>query len=206
MSKILTLDQQRDLAAEFGFKLPQTLSVISVESRGSGFISDGIRPKILYERHYFHRLTGGVHSKKHPEISNPKTFKSGNLIPRENRYLGGTAEWDRLARAIELDREAALQSCSWGIGQVMGSHYKALGYSKIQDFVNDAYESEAKQARHMLLYLSLDKRMVAVMKKENPTLEDFCTLAKLYNGPNYEQGGYHTKLFAYFNSYKEKYA
>jgi hypothetical protein len=33
-------------------------AVLAVESLGSGFLADG-RPKILFERHWFHRLTGG---------------------------------------------------------------------------------------------------------------------------------------------------
>lgn len=196
MSKQLTFEQQKELAREFDFRLPQTLAVIAVESRGEGFIPNDPdnRPKILYERHIFHRLTEGIFSKEHPELSNRKTFGRDKKLPREERYLGGTAEWERLARAIKLNRSAALQSCSWGIGQVMGMHFNRLGYNRVQDFVNDAYESEAKQAMHMLRYLSLDKRMVEVMKKENCTLDDFRVLARLYNGPNFETDGYHIKL------------
>ena len=44
-------------------------AVAEVESSGSGFLSNG-KPKILFERHYFHRLTGGKFSAKNPDISN----------------------------------------------------------------------------------------------------------------------------------------
>src|SRR6476619_7249178 len=46
-------------------------AVLQVETAGSGFMADG-RPKILFERHVFHRLTGGQYDLVSPSVSNPK--------------------------------------------------------------------------------------------------------------------------------------
>ncbi|MBD8655693.1 DUF3380 domain-containing protein [Oxalobacteraceae sp. CFBP 13730] len=88
-------------------------SLLTVETRGFGFLPDW-RPKILFERHIFHKRTGGRFGAGHPNISSPAG----------KRYLGDAAEYDRLAQAIELDRDAALESALWALGQVMGFNAK----------------------------------------------------------------------------------
>jgi hypothetical protein len=51
---------------------PETLwAVIRVETRGWGFLADR-RPQILFERHVFHRLTGGRFKATAPTISSRK--------------------------------------------------------------------------------------------------------------------------------------
>src|SRR5690606_3307933 len=103
-----------------GCEVAAVKAVAEVESAGGGFQSDG-QPKILFERHYFHRLTNGKYSKTHPDISNPS---AGGY---------GSNQHGRLAKAAKLDREAALQSASWGKFQIMGSHWKSLGYTSLQE-------------------------------------------------------------------------
>lgn len=56
---------------ELGCEVAAIKAVAEVESAGSGFLSDG-QPKILFERHYFSRLTGGKFDKSYPDISYPK--------------------------------------------------------------------------------------------------------------------------------------
>src|SRR5215510_12708813 len=78
-------------------------TLLTVETSGFGFLADR-RPKILYERHIFHQRTNGRYSATSPDIS---SSVSGG-------YGRGTTEYGRLARAIKLDRRAALESASWG--------------------------------------------------------------------------------------------
>ncbi|NJM92326.1 MAG: N-acetylmuramidase family protein [Rhodospirillaceae bacterium] len=68
------------------------------------------RPKILFERHIFHQRTNGKFDATHPDISHPKWGEYGKA----------SAQYDRLGRAMALDRQAALESASWGLPQVMG--------------------------------------------------------------------------------------
>lgn len=79
-------------------------SLMTVETRGFGFLPDR-RPKILFERHIFHKRTGGRFRTGHPNIRSPAG----------KGYLGDAAEYDRLAQAIELDRDAAVESASSGV-------------------------------------------------------------------------------------------
>src|SRR2546423_7981145 len=89
-------------------------AVMHVESSGAGYLADR-RPKILFERHKFHQATGGRFDASNPEISNRA---AGGYGP------GGAHQYVRLAEAIGCDREAALASASWGLGQVLGSNFR----------------------------------------------------------------------------------
>jgi hypothetical protein len=64
------------------------------------------------------------------------------------------ARWRLLEEAMAIDRAAALQSVSWGIGQVMGSHWKALGYDSVEALVAEARDRcFGGQVRLMLRFL-----------------------------------------------------
>src|SRR5262245_49831191 len=101
---------EREISAEAWRALAQTLeveeatlrAVAAVESSGSGFLAPPSElPKVLFEGHAFHRLTGGRFDADHPTLSYPKWTKQF--------YAGtGTGEWKRLNAACELDRPAAL--------------------------------------------------------------------------------------------------
>src|SRR3954463_1938556 len=103
-----------------GVEAPDIWAVLAVETKGCGFLADR-RPLILFERHVFHRRTGGAFDASHPGISS--TAPGG--------YLGGSREYLRLDEAIALDRSAALNSASWGIGQVMGFNARIAGFDSV---------------------------------------------------------------------------
>jgi len=158
--------------------------VIDVESRG-GFLPDK-RPKILFERHYFSRLTKGKFDAAHPDISNPKWGGYG---------AGGANQYDRLGRAIALNRDAALQSASWGLFQIMGYHWKTLGYPTLQAFINAMYYSEGDQLDAFVRFVKANPKLHEALKRQ-----DWRAFSLLYNGPEYERNSYHTKLEAAFKS------
>ena len=72
-------------------------ALLTVETQGCGYLSDR-RPIILFERHVFHRQTGGAHDGSNPASSNP--------VP--GGYQGGAAEYGRLQEAMGLNEHAAL--------------------------------------------------------------------------------------------------
>jgi hypothetical protein len=153
-------------------------AVIDVESRG-GFLADG-RPKILFERHYFSRLTGHRFDGAHPDISNPKW----------GGYKGGAAEYDRLGRAVNLDREAALRSASWGAFQIMGDNCKACGFATGEDFVKAMVSGEPAQLDAFVSFVKkngLDDELIRC---------DWAGFARGYNGPAYKANKYDEKLKA----------
>ena len=118
-------------------------AVIHVESAGAGFLDDR-RPKILFERHLFHRATGGRFDTSHPDISNPRSGGYG---------LGGAHQYIRLEEALTLDRNAALSSSSWGLGQVLGSNFVIAGFDNVDDMVTNMARSERQQLLAMFNFI-----------------------------------------------------
>lgn len=167
-------------AKKLGCAVAAVRAVIDVESRG-GFLPDG-RPKILFERHYFSRLTKGVHDSKHPDISNRQW----------GGYKGGAAEYDRLHRAIALNRDAALRSASWGAFQIMGDNCKIAGCTsnKVEEFVASMVAGEPEQLDAFVSFVTnnhLDDELRRL---------DWVGFARGYNGLGYKKNKYDEKLAA----------
>lgn len=174
---MLTDEDFNRAAALLGCPALRIKAVTAVESRGKGF-DDLHQPIILFERHWFRKFTDGDYD-NHPDISNSKP---GGYTQDEHA---------RLAKAVKLNRAAALKSCSWGLFQIMGFNFEACGYTNLQDFVNDMYESESKQLDAFVEFIAHDARLRAAIKSG-----DAAAFAKAYNGPNYAINKYDQKLIA----------
>jgi hypothetical protein len=151
-------------------------TVLGVETSGCGFLPDR-RPEILYERHIFHQLTGG-------------RFDDGNLSdPTRGGYgAGGAHQYERLTAAISLDREAALKSTSWGLGQVLGNNFNAVGFLDVEQMVQAMSDSEDAQlaaVRAFILRNHLDRALKT---------HDWASFARGYNGPAFATNHYDVRL------------
>lgn len=159
-------------------------AVLTVETRGCGFLPDR-RPLILFERHYFSRLTKKKYDAKAPDISHPKW----------GGYQGGASEYDRLDRALKLDRPAALRSASWGLGQVMGDNFKAAGFSDVEAMVTAFVKSENAQLQGMAHFIG------AIGADRHLRAHNWPAFAAAYNGPAYAQNSYDERLRAAHQKY-----
>ena len=186
MSNKSTTDTQiRVQALALGIEPAALKAVLEVETRGSGFNSDGT-PIILYERYKFYSGLQAINwitkSKewyaKYPDLCNPKP----------GGYGKESEQHPKLKRAAELNRDVALESCSWGLGQVMGYHWKSLGYESLQAFVNAMYKDEASQLDAVCRFINKNGLIGALKRK------DWASFAKGYNGKNYAINKYDTTL------------
>jgi hypothetical protein len=109
-------------------------SVLSVETAGCGFLADR-RPTILFERHIFSNRTGRRFDAAHPGISGP----AGGYGPP------GAHQYERLEGAIACDRRAALESTSWGLGQIMGFNAGLAGFGVAEEMVSQMMHGENEQ-------------------------------------------------------------
>lgn len=167
------------------------MAVVDVESGGVAFWNiDGTdHPVIRFEGHYFYaRLKGdklnkaikeGLASKKAGGVANP---------------LQGAARYELLGRAELLDKEAAYESTSWGLGQVMGANYSDLGYEDVFDLVSHAQTLDG-QVDMIIRFLKVHN-LITVLQKKNWT-----KFASGYNGANYKANKYNTKLAAAYKKY-----
>lgn len=171
-----------DAAQELEVELAAIKAVVDVESNGEAFLPDG-RPKILFEAHHFSRLTKHKYDATHPRISSRKWNRK--------LYQGGTKEHFRLEEAVKLDRQAALQSASWGMFQIMGFNFAACGFQTVQKFVNAIYKGEDEQFKAFCTFLLNNPRMLRALQRKK-----WDQFADAYNGPGYKLNRYDTKLEA----------
>jgi len=161
------------------------LAITQVESNGVIFANvDGRQePLIRLEGHiYYRRLSGAARDRAVAAgLAHPKAGRVKN--PRSQK-----ARWDLLHRAMAIDAQAALESCSYGVGQVMGFHWAALGYASVQAFVAKAREGLAGQVELMLRFIRvnhLDDELEA---------GQWAAFARGYNGPAYRTNRYDVKM------------
>ena len=169
--------------SDLGVHAPEIWTVLAVETSGCGFLADR-RPQILYERHIFHRLTKGRYDDG--DISDPKP---GGYGPR------GAQQYDRLAKAIVKDRNSALQSASWGIGQIMGENYQLAGFPDVEQMVEAMSHSEDDQLAAMGAFLINSNLHISLQ------VHDWASFAHGYNGPNYIVNRYDVRLSSEFQKY-----
>ncbi len=211
----LSDSQLRAIAEKYGIEFAALKAVVTVEAAGTGFI-DG-KPKILFEPHVFYKRLGEA---GYVSLRQKMQAVAPSLIyPKWRTYPYGKTheQHDRLERAIKavntalpsldpnnpddkkiLDdvRAAALESCSWGMGQVMGHHWRALGYDSLQSFVNAMYRDEASQVDAMMRFI-VKNGLARHLKSKNWT-----AFAQGYNGVGYAKNNYHHKLAAAYRNYQ----
>jgi len=157
-------------------------AVADVESGGSGFLATTpARPTVLFEGHYFHRLTGGRFGGSHPTLS----YRTWT---RRHYARTGAGEWARLEQAIALDRAAALQSTSWGAFQIMGANYAQAGFADVEAFAAAHAAGAESQLECFTRFISRNWYLVPLRAK------DWARFAERYNGPAYARNRYDHKL------------
>ena len=193
MSQKLTAEQIKTIAKENNIPYAALRAVIEVEAKGDGFNSDGT-PVILFERHIFRRrlIANGKESlavrltKERPDLCYTSMGAYGKY----------SAQHDRMAEASKYDRTSALESASWGLFQIMGFHWKSLGFPTLQSFINTMYRDEMGQLDAGIRFIKMNKLDVHLRN------ENWAAFAKGYNGAAYKVNKYDEKLAAAYNKFK----
>ena len=182
-----TLHVIERVARDRGIEPAALKAVAEVESGGRAFAMIGGRkePLIRFEGHYFDRLVA--------DGKRAAARKAGLASPRAGAIANPRRQADRwrlLGRAARIDRDAALQSVSWGIGQVMGAHWKRLGYDSPAALARQARSGVEGQVRLMLRFIDVN-RLTALLHAR-----DWAGFARRYNGPAYARNRYDVRLAA----------
>lgn len=173
------------IASKIGCGEDELHAVLDVETSGGGFDKLG-RPKMLFEPHVFWRELG----------AGPKRDKAAAQGLAYQKW--GTAKYPptsypRLMQAIELDKNAALNSASWGLGQIMGFNCKSAGYRTAEAMVEAFLGDEETHLEAMVQFI------ISEGLDDELRRHDWRGFARGYNGAGYAKNGYHTKLErAYF--------
>lgn len=174
-------------AKNLGVSVAAIKAVLDVEAPRGGFQTDN-QVSILFERHKFSAYTGGRFDRAHPEISNPV---AGGYGPY-------SAQHGKLARAVALDRTAALEATSWGKPQILGRNWAEAGAKSLQDFINRMHESEGAQLDLFVNFIKASRPRWNALKAL-----DWAEFARRYNGSAYKRNQYDTKLAAAFRKHAQ---
>lgn len=159
-------------AADLGVEERAIRAVAAVESSGRGFwtIDGEVKPVIRLEAHWFGKLTGYAYNDSNPGIScRAWTPALAARSPAE--------AWQQFEEAAALNRDAAIQACSWGAFQIMGFHCRALGYAG-PEAMFEAMATEQGQLDAFVRFLKIDRVLTDALHRQ-----DWHSFAAHYNGP-----------------------
>jgi hypothetical protein len=173
------------IAKQQGLEIAVLNAFIEVEGTPQGGFSNDKRPRVLFERTVFHRLTQGKYSQSDPDISNAG---AGGYGPLSSQYA-------RLQRAFRLDRNAALQAASWGLFGVLGLQYQTAGFDTVDAFARAMTIGEADQITASIETMARSGSLNLLRRK------DWEGFARRYNGPLASQNAYPAKLAAAYDKH-----
>ena len=181
------------VAIKYNLELAVIKAIISVESNGKS-IQNGI-PTMLFEGHIFwqqlkiHKISPYNYIKGNENILYQKWTK---------KYYTGSnnGEYNRLLKAININEEAAYESASYGLFQIMGYNYKICGYDSAKQFFRDLSVNEDNHLKAFIKFIEYNK-IIPYLQTKN-----WRKIAYLYNGPSYVQNNYHIKLQQAYEKYK----
>ena len=149
-------------------------SITKHESRQQPFDTSH-RPLIRYESANFYRYLGDLGLK---DFRTWVMNNQVNNIVTTELIINGTCDQSNDTKYIKLNeaytiadrynkenpgkltqsqidsvKTAAIRATSWGVGQILGDGYKAMGYTNIIDFVKDMYKSEKSQIDIMIKFI-----------------------------------------------------
>lgn len=167
---------------------PLVLRAIGTVEAGpeGAFLDDGA-PVILFERHVFSELTGRLwDGTRAPAMPDRYAVISARSRGGYGPY---SAQHTKLDYAINLNREAALKACSWGLFQILGRNHAQAGYPDLQRFITAMYRSVDDHLRALVMYIRHDSRLVDAIRSK-----DWQRFAAIYNGPAFKDNRYDEKM------------
>jgi len=170
------------LSKEFGISISKVKAIDSVESNGEGFDPKTGKIKIQFEPHYFKRISRFV-----------------NGLWSLNKVDVQSKEWLAFNDAFAKNPIAAMESTSIGRMQVMGEHWKRLGFLSVHQMWDFAKISERNQLWLGLKFMTTHPALYKDIRNKN-----FKGIAYRYNGVNYWIKGYHIKIEKAYNLFKKQ--
>ena len=153
------------LAKASGRDAAALLAFIEVETGGEGFDPRTGKILIQFEPAWFR--------KKEPYA--PSGAWSLNKVEVQSK------EWTAFNEAFRINPNAAMESTSIGVGQIMGFHYKRLGYSSVGAMWDDAKSGLNGQFKQLLKFIDTDSRLSQALAAKN-----WHVVASIYNGAGYK--------------------
>jgi hypothetical protein len=164
-----------------GTKLDPVLleAFIAVESGGKGFDTKTGKLIIQFE---------------------PIPFFNRTQMLIDNKVDVQSKEWDAFNRAFAQNRNAAMESTSIGLPQIMGFHWKRLGYSSVGAMWDEFKAGLVNQICALIKFIETDKLLLKAFNEK-----DWHKMAYFYNGAGYAEQAHRLGIKPYNEQLKAAY-
>jgi hypothetical protein len=174
----------KNTAAEFKIESAAIASFIEVETGGLGFDKTTGKIIIQFEPVWY---------KKKAQFA-PSGLWSVNKVDVQSN------EWKAFNDAFSKDKEAAMESTSIGLGQIMGFHWKRLGYKSVGEMWDDAKKGIDRQIYQICKFIATDVKLQSALLSH-----DWDGVATIYNGSGYKALAKKYKRLPYDQSFANAY-
>ena len=154
----------KKLSLQFGIEAASLASFIMTETGGKGFDDKTGKILIQFEPKWF---------KKHVPYA-PSGLWSVNKVDVQSK------EWIAFNDAFAKNADGAMLSTSIGLGQIMGFHFKRLGFKSVGEMWDHAKKSLENQVWQICQFIQTDRDL-----KQAIIFKDWHKIAKIYNGSGY---------------------
>lgn len=157
---MIKLDKVKLLLEKAGSSIEPAmlLAFIQVESGNKAFETNG-KLVIQFEPYHFRKRTGKI---------------INNIVDVQSK------EWIAFNEAFAINKEAAMESTSIGLPQIMGFHWKRLGYDSVGAMWDDFKKGEDQQVLALIKFIETD-----VFLKRAMINKDYNAIANIYNGADW---------------------
>jgi N-acetylmuramidase len=174
--------------------LAALLAFMEVESGGKGFDPKTGKIMIQFEPLWFSKLSGIL-------IDHANTFNWD-----ENKVDVQPNEWKAFNEAFSINANAAMESTSIGLPQIMGFHWKRLQFDSVGAMWDYFKVSEINQVKALIKFIETDKSLIQALTSLN-----WDKVASIYNGKGYKalalklkREPYNITMARAYNKYKGK--
>lgn len=154
----------KTISAKTSIRASVLASFVEVETGGEGFSKKTGKIIIQFEPKWFKR--------KVPYAPSGKW--SLNKVEVQDK------EWEAFNNAFSIDKNGAMESTSIGLGQIMGFHYKRLGFRTVGEMWDFSKVSLENQLELIVRFILTDKKLYKAIIDR-----DWHTVASIYNGEHY---------------------
>lgn len=166
--KIKSLVEKALRDTKSGIEPTALLAFMVTESRGDGFDANTGKVIIQFEPHLFSKYTGLPRS------------DTNSSVWDENKVDVQSREWVAFNDAFKINAKAAMEATSIGIPQILGVHWKRLGFDSVGAFWDYMKIGELEQVKMLIKFIETDKYLQKALLEK-----DWHTVASIYNGSGY---------------------
>jgi hypothetical protein len=164
----ITNQQIREIAKNSDVEYAALKAFLDVESGGEGFDPKTGKLIIQFEPKWF--------------IKNFEDWDKDtkHTVWQSNGVGSQSVEWPAFNSAWAVNPEATMESTSIGLPQIMGFHFKRLGYKTVDDMYDDFKRGEYQQVLALVRFIKSDPKLYKALRTK-----DWHTVAYIYNGAAY---------------------